>query len=112
MRAQRKDPLGVIQFVALEPVPVRITVEEAILAQSKSPAAALLWLEYMASAEWQALIDQHEPLVASVHRKGSAVEQALRGKKLSVVSWEDHEKSQQWIGKLAEAYGFPRAEIK
>jgi ABC-type Fe3+ transport system substrate-binding protein len=112
VRAQRKDPLGVIQFVALEPVPVRITVEEAILAQSKSPAAALLWLEYMASAEGQALIDQHEPLVASVHRKGSAVEQALRGKKLSVVSWEDHEKSQQWIGKLAEAYGFPRAEIK
>jgi ABC-type Fe3+ transport system substrate-binding protein len=112
VRAQRKDPLGVIQYVTLEPVPVRITVEEAILANSKNPAAALLWLEFMASAEGQSLIDQHEPLVASVHRKGSAVEQALRGKKLSVVSWDDHQKSQQWIGKLAEAYGFPRAEIK
>ena len=112
VRAQRKDPLGVIQFVALEPVPVRITVEEAILATAKNPHAALLWLEFMASAEAQALIDQHEPLVASVHRKGSAVEQALRGKKLSVVSWDDHQKSQQWIAKIAEAYGFPRAEMK
>ena len=112
VRAQRKDPLGVIQYTALEPVPVRITVEEAILATSKNPHAALLWLEFMASAEAQSLIDKHEPLVGSVHRKGSAVEQALRGKKLSVVSWEDHERSQQWIGKLTEAYGFPRAEMK
>jgi iron(III) transport system substrate-binding protein len=112
VRAQRKDPLGVVQFTTLEPVPVRITVEEAILSTSKNPAAALLWLEFMASAEGQALIDQHEPLVASVHRKGSAVEQALRGKKLSVVSWEDHQRSQQWIGKITEAYGFPRAEMK
>jgi iron(III) transport system substrate-binding protein len=112
VRAQRKDPLGVIQYTVLEPVPVRITVEEAILSTSKNPHAALLWLEFMASAEAQALIDQHEPLVASVHRKGSAVEQALRGKKLSVVSWDDHQKSQQWISKITEAYGFPRAEIK
>jgi iron(III) transport system substrate-binding protein len=112
VRAQRKDPLGVIQYTTLEPVPVRITVEEAILTTSKNPHAALLWLEFMASAEAQSLIDQHEPLVASVHRKGSAVEQALRGKKLSVVSWDDHARSQQWIAKLTEAYGFPRAEIK
>jgi iron(III) transport system substrate-binding protein len=112
VRAQRKDPLGVIQFTVLEPVPVRITVEEAILTTSKNPHAALLWLEFMASQEAQSLIDQHEPLVASVHRKGSAVEQALRGKKLSVVSWDDHQKSQQWIAKLSDAYGFPRAEIK
>src|SRR5262245_23779547 len=112
VRAQRKDPLGVIQWVALEPVPLRITVEEAILANGRNPHAALLWLEFMASPEGQALIDQHEPLVASIHSKGSAVEQALRGKQLSVVSWEDHQKSQQWIAKLTEAYGFPRAEMK
>ena len=91
---------------------MRITVEEAILATSKNPHAALLWLEFMASPEAQSLIDQHEPLVASVHSKGSAVEQALKGKKLSVVSWEDHERSQQWITKLAQAYGLPTAEIK
>lgn len=112
VRAQRKDPLGVIQFTVLEPAPVRITVEEAILATSRNPHAGILWLEFMAGSEGQKLIDQHEPLIASIHTKGSAVEQALRGKKLSVVSWEDHEKSQQWIAKIAEAYGFPRAEMK
>jgi ABC-type Fe3+ transport system substrate-binding protein len=112
VRAQRKDPMGVIQFTVFEPAPVRITVEEAILATSRNPHAAILWLEFMAGSEGQKLIDQHEPLIASIHTNGSAVEHALRGKKLSIVSWEDHEKSQQWIGKIAEAYGFPRAEMK
>src|SRR5215510_3955028 len=66
-RAQRKDPLGVIQFTVLEPVPVRVGSEQAILATSKSPHAALLWLEFMAGAEAQKLIDQNEPLIASLY---------------------------------------------
>ena len=43
-RAQRKDPLGVIQLTILEPVPVRIGVEQAILEILKTLHAALLWL--------------------------------------------------------------------
>ena len=111
-RAQRKDPLGVIQFTVLEPVPVRVGSEQAILATSKSPHAALLWLEFMAGAEAQKLIDQHEPLIASLYSNGSAAEQALRGKKVSVVSWEDNAKMEQWIAKLVEAYGFPKTDDK
>jgi ABC-type Fe3+ transport system substrate-binding protein len=109
-RAQRKDPLGVIQFTVLEPVPVRVGSEQAILATSKNPHAALLWLEFMAGPEAQKLIDQHEPVIASLYSKGSAAEQALRGKKVSVVSWEDNPKMEQWIAKLVEAYGFPRTD--
>jgi ABC-type Fe3+ transport system substrate-binding protein len=111
-RAQRKDPLGAIQLITLEPVPVRIGVEQAILATSNQVHAALLWLEFVAGPEAQKLVDQHEPLIASVYSKGSAAEQALRGKRLSVVSWENNEKMQQWIAKLIEAYGFPRADLK
>jgi|GraSoiStandDraft_41_1057321.scaffolds.fasta_scaffold444792_2 iron(III) transport system substrate-binding protein len=109
-RAQRKDPLGVIQFTVLEPVPAGIRIEKAVLATSRNPHAALLWLEFMAGPEGQKLIDQYEPLVASFYSKGSAAEQALRGKKVSVVSWEQNEKMEQWKAKLTEAFGFPKAE--
>ena len=74
--------------------------------------AALLWLEWMASPEAQKLADDHEPSSSSLHIRGSAVEQELRGKKLSVVSWEHHQQMDQWQAKVVEVYGFPKAETK
>ena len=111
-RHQNKDPLGTIQFTILEPVPVRSSGEQGILASAKNPFAALLWLEFMAGAEAQKLLDQHEPMVASLYTKGSAVEQELRGKKLSVISWENNLKMDEWLAKLVEASGFPKTERK
>jgi hypothetical protein len=66
----------------------------------------------MASPETQTIIDEHEPLASSVYVRGGAVEQELRGKKLSVVSWEHHPKIEEWQAKVFEAYGFPKPEIK
>ena len=109
-RAQGKDPTGVLQYVILEPAPVRLVVEEGIHAASQRPNAALLWLEWMASPEAQKLADELEPLASSVHVRGGAVEQELRGKKLSVVSWEHHQNIEKWQGQVFEAYGFPKAE--
>jgi ABC-type Fe3+ transport system substrate-binding protein len=106
---QRKDPLGVLQYTIVEPVPVRVTTEQAIASTSRNPHAALLWLEFMVSAEAQKLIDEHEPFAASLYRKGSVVEQELRGKKLSVVDWQNNEKVEQWLAKIVEALGFPKA---
>jgi len=37
---------------------------------------------------------------------------ALRGKKVSVVSWDDNAKMEHWIAKLVEAYGFPKTDDK
>jgi ABC-type Fe3+ transport system substrate-binding protein len=111
-RAERKDPRGTTQFTLVEPVPVRSTLEQAILSTSRNRHAALLWLEFMAGLEAQKLIDEHEPLVASLYSKESAAERALRGKKLSVVSWENNEELEQWITKILEAYGFPAAIVK
>jgi hypothetical protein len=109
-RAQGKDPTGVLQYVLLEPVPVRLSLEEAIQAGAQNPHAALLWLEWMASPEAQKLADEHEPLGSSVYVRGGAVEQELRGKKLSLVSWDHHQHMEQWQAKVVEAYGFPKAE--
>ena len=109
-RAQAKDVTGVLQYVALEPVPVRLAMEEAIQAGAKNPHAALLWLEWSVSPEAQKIADEHEPLAASLYVRGGAVEQALQGKKLSVVSWEHHQQMEEWQSKVFEAYGFPKAE--
>ena len=107
---QRKDPQGVLQFVIMEPVPVRVSAEQAILAAAKNPYAALLWVEHMASPEAQKLIDEHEPLAASLYVRGSIAEQEMRGKQLSIVKWEHYQNVDQWISKIVEAYGFPKAE--
>jgi hypothetical protein len=66
----------------------------------------------MVSAEAQKLIDEHEPLSSSFYVRGSEVEQKLRGKTISVVSWEENQKMEQWISKIVEAFGFPRAQVR
>jgi hypothetical protein len=40
--------------------------------------------------------------------RGSAVEQEMKGRKLSVVSWDQNERMELWIAKIFEAYGFPK----
>ena len=111
-RTQLRDPSGAIGIAILEPVPVRVSAEQAILATSTNRHAALLWLEWITSPEAQQVIDKQEPLTASIYAKGSIAEQELRGKNLSVVSWEDNAKLEPWVEKISEAFGFPRADNK
>jgi iron(III) transport system substrate-binding protein len=109
-RAMLKDQTGLLQYVIPEPVPVQLSLQEAILNSSEHPHAALLFFEWLASPEAQRIGDELEPLGSSVYVRGSAVEQLLRGKKLSVVSWQDYQNFDQWQGKVLEAFGFPKAE--
>jgi iron(III) transport system substrate-binding protein len=109
---QEKDAARVLEYVIFEPVPLRLSEEEAIVGTAQNPHAALLWLEWMASAEAQKIVDDHQPLTASVYVRGSVVERELRGKKLSVVDWDHHQSMDEWQAKVFEAYGFPKAEGK
>jgi hypothetical protein len=111
-RAMGKDPTGALQYVITEPVPLRMALFEAVQKDARNPDAALLWLEWMASPEAQKQADEHEPLGSSVYVRGGAVEQELRGKKLSVVSWDGVQNLDHWQAKIFEAYGFPKAERK
>jgi hypothetical protein len=108
-RVQDRDRAGVLQYVALEPSPVSLFEEQAILISSRSRHAGLLWLEWLASAEAQKLADIHEPHGASHLFPGSSLEQAIRGKKLSLATWEHHGQVEQWMRQVFEAYGFPKA---
>lgn len=109
-RAQVKDRAGVLQYVILEPVPVRFGNAQAILATSQNRHAALLWLEWLASPEAQNIVDEQEPFASSVHVPGGMVERELRGKKLSMVDWENYHDVERSEAKIVEAYGFPKAE--
>ena len=108
--AQRKDRIGALQYVVPEPVPVRFGNLQAIAATAQRPHAALLWLEWLASPEAQKLIDEHEPFNSSVHVKGGAVAEELKGRKLSLTTWENHHYMEQWEAKIVQAYGFPKGQ--
>ena len=111
-RVQRNDRAGMLQYVILEPVPIRLGNAQAILATSHHRHAALLWLEWLASPESQKITDETEPFSSSVHVRGGVVEQELRGKKLSIFSWEHYHDMQQWEKELTKAYGFPNVDPK
>jgi iron(III) transport system substrate-binding protein len=111
-RAQKKDPLGVLQYTILEPVPFRLALAQSILATAQHPFAALLWFDWLATVEAQKIADEHEPMASAVYVRGSAVEQELRGRKLSAVPWESYQNLQPWSAKVFEAYGFPKADAK
>jgi ABC-type Fe3+ transport system substrate-binding protein len=109
LTAMKKDPTGNLQFKVIEPVPVSLVDTEGVLVAAQHPYAALLWLEFEASAEGQAIIDRFVPLKSSLYSPDSAVEKALRGKKLSVLNWDTFSMKEKWTGQVIEAFGFPKA---
>jgi ABC-type Fe3+ transport system substrate-binding protein len=109
LNAMKKDPTGNLQFKIVEPVPVSLVDAEGVLATASHPYAALLWLEFEAGPEGQAIIDKFVPLKSSLYAPDSAVEKALRGKKSSVLNWDNFQMKQKWTGQIIEAFGFPKA---
>ena len=109
-RIQAKDPAGVLDFRILEPVPTRLSKSPGIVAVAKHPYAALLWVEFEASAEAQELADQYEPYGASLFAPGSALAKLTKGKNLSVVDWTYFNKMKTYGEKIVEAFGFPKAQ--
>ena len=111
MRAMAKDPTGVLQFKMVEPVPVRLTALETVLASAQHPYAALLYLEHESSAEGQDVIDKQE-FVGSIHYPGSNMSKSLQGKKLCVNGFADFHNSDKWMAMAVEAFGFPKETTK
>jgi ABC-type Fe3+ transport system substrate-binding protein len=107
-RSQLKDRTGTIAYKMIEPIPVRPSESLSVTATSNRPHAALLWLEFQASAEGQKILDQFEPYGGSVHAPGSIQGQEIKGKKLSLVDWEHYTKLRDYQDKLVAAYGFPK----
>src|SRR5262245_17087270 len=110
-RIQAKDPTNVVGYKIVEPVPMRVVSRiDGVLRSAEHPYAALLWLEFHASAEGQKVLEDHGPFQASVFTPGSATEKETRGKKLSEVDWQHLARLDEYEAKIVEAYGFPTAK--
>ena len=101
-----------LDYKIIEPTPVRLNQGTAVLETLERPHTALLWLEFLASAEAQKIIDKHEPGEASLFGPGSVQSEVVRGKKLLVIQWDNAEKMDGWQKEIIKVYGFPNAEIK
>ena len=110
LRAKTKDLTDVLGYKLIEPVPVRLNDTYSVLKTAEHPYAALLWLEFLASADGQKLLDQAGPYEGSVFVRGTVQEEAARGKRKSVIDWDHYTKVQEYERKIVEAYGFPKAE--
>jgi len=110
LRAKDKDKSDVLGYKLVEPVMVRLNESQGILASAERPYAALLWLEFAASAEGQKVLEEGGPYEGSVFIQGTTQEKAVRGKKQSLVDWQHYPKMPEYMKRVVEAYGFPRAE--
>jgi iron(III) transport system substrate-binding protein len=111
MRMKKKGAQD-LEALIVEPVPVRLTETHAIVKGARRPAAAMLFLEYVASAEGQKILWDVEPFKSSIYSPGSKTEELVRGKKTSVGDWDHIAKQHLYMEKLTAAYGFPREEKK
>ena len=110
LRAKNKDKLDVLGHKLVEPVIIRLNESEGILASAERPYAALLWLEFVASPDGQKVLEEGGPYEGSVFIQGTVQEKAVRGKKQSMVDWRHYAKMPEYMKRVVEAYGFPRAE--
>ena len=99
-----------LEVLILEPVPVRLTETHTIVKGARRPNAAMLFLEYVSSAEGQKILWDVEPFKSSIYSSGSKTEELVRGKQISVIDWQHIGKQQSYMEKISTAYGFPRAE--
>ena len=111
MRMKKKGAQD-LEALIVEPVPVRLTETHAIVKGARRPAAAMLFLEYVAGAEGQKILWDVEPFKSSIYSPGSKTEELVRGKKISVGDWDHIAKQHLYMEKLTAAYGFPREEKK
>ena len=112
VRAQEKAQKGSLAYKVIEPVPVRVTVSDAVVQTAAHPYSGLLWLEFLASPEGQAVIDKYEPLKSNLYVRGSEVGKVLTGKKVSISSPEEADTLPQLMEKVIAALGFPKVEPK
>jgi hypothetical protein len=100
----------VLHYKFLEPVPVRPAEPFGVIAASGNPHTALLWIEFVATAEGQKIIDDFDPFGASIYAPGSIQGQEIKGKRISLVDWEYYTKLGEYQDKIVAAYGFPKAD--
>jgi len=100
-----------LKIELVEPVPVRLTALELVLASAQHPYASLLFMEHEASPEGQDIIDKQD-FVGSIFYPGSNMSKTIQGKKFCVNGFADFHDSSKWMAMAVEAFGFPKESTK
>jgi len=112
MRLMQKSPQNNLEIKFIEPVPATLFEPEMVLNSGRNPHGGLLYLEHAASAEGQKVIDEREPLKASLHFPGSVASKQIKGKKVCLNGYDTLQSASSWEKMAIEAFGFPGAELK
>ena len=96
----------------VEPIPIRIGDRTAVSLLGANPYAALLWVEFQASAAAQKIIDTHEPLKSSLYVPGSEINKLVKGKQVAVNDWHTFHNTERWMELSVKALGFPQADTR
>ncbi|MGH7829739.1 MAG: ABC transporter substrate-binding protein, partial [Candidatus Binatia bacterium] len=83
-RLLKKDPKAPVRMVVPDPFPIIFHDPQAIFAGASHPHAALLWLEFLASKESQAIVDGNEAGRGSFLIEGTLAHQLAKGANLSL----------------------------
>jgi len=110
MRVKKGSPKDNLEVRFIEPVPAELIEPEMVLGTSRNPYAALLFLEHEASPEGQKIIDDYEPLKASIYSPVSTAARLVAGKRVCFNGFKTFQNTGKWMQMAVEAFGFPRAE--
>jgi iron(III) transport system substrate-binding protein len=95
----------------LEPVPVSLVQGQGIQKGTKRLHAAVLFMEWMAGPEGQKIMEEVEPLKASIYSPGSSAAKLVEGKKISLLGWKEWPDQARIQEMITKAYGLPKAEL-
>jgi ABC-type Fe3+ transport system substrate-binding protein len=107
--AAAKDPKGCLQVKIIEPILARINKPYFILDRAQNSFSGLLWLEFLATSEAQAILDRLGQSSGSILATGSESEKIVRGKKVWLRDWNVIHQSERLMKMTIEAFGFPKA---
>jgi len=109
-RALKRDPTMPIKIVVPEDVvPVSFHEPEAIYARAQHPHTGLLWIEFIASKEGQALVDAQDPGKASFVGEGTLAASVMHNRKVSMCNAECRNQEDQMMARIAvEGWGLPK----
>lgn len=98
-----------LQVGLIDPVPVRLSNALGVMNDkiAQNPYAALLLIEFMASPEGQALLDE-DPLKSSIYSPASKVAATVKGHETSGAGFENYVEMETWMDQIAGTLGFPQ----
>lgn len=108
-RLVKKDPTAPIKMVVPDPFPMSYHEPEGVYAGSKSPHAALLWIEFLASKEGQELAESIDPGRGSFLVEGTLAHKFAKGANVSLCGNDCRYREDKLMERIAvEAWGLPK----